>query len=124
MEDDVERFPVRLALHAVNGHVEIKMLVPDMAQLMLQRLLLAGGREAGVDVDIEAAVVIRERHALHLRGQGDEADEGVGHGFLRASMIFTAWRTSSGVASCASLKSMRISSRSRREVRSCSSSAS
>ena len=38
-------------------------------------------------------------------------------------MILTAWRTSSGEASCASLKSIRISSRSRRVVSSSSISA-
>ena len=56
------------------------MLVPDVAQLMLQRRLLAGRGEAGVDVDVKAAVVIREGDPLHLRREGDQADIGVSHG--------------------------------------------
>ena len=40
MQDNIQRLAVGLPLHVFHRHVEIEVLVPDMAQLMLQRLLL------------------------------------------------------------------------------------
>lgn len=39
VEDDVQRFAVSLTLHARQGQVEIKMLLLQVAQLVLKRLL-------------------------------------------------------------------------------------
>ena len=74
MEDNVQRFAVGLTLLAGQGQIEIKMLLLQMAQLMLKRLLALLRGEAGVYIDIEAAVIIRDADALDGAGQGDKAD--------------------------------------------------
>lgn len=72
VEDDVQRFAVGLTLHAGQGQVEVEMLLLQMAQLMLKRLLALLRGETGIYIDIEAAVIVRDADALN------------------ASMIFTA----------------------------------
>lgn len=74
MEDNVQRFAVGLTLHAGQGQIEIKMLLLQMAQLMLKRLLTLLRGETGIYIDIEAAVIIRDADALDGAGQGDKAD--------------------------------------------------
>lgn len=74
MEDNVQRFAVGLTLHAGQGQIEIKMLLLQMAQLMLKRLLTQLRGETGIYIDIEAAVIIRDADALDGAGQGDKAD--------------------------------------------------
>lgn len=74
VEDDVQRFAVSLTLHARQGQVEIKMLLLQVAQLVLKRLLALLRGEAGVYIDIEAAVIVRDADALDGAGQGDKAD--------------------------------------------------
>ena len=82
VEDDVERFAVGLTLHAGQWQVEIKMLLLQMAQLMLKRLLALLRGEAGIYIDIEAAVIIRDADALDGTGQRDKADIVFEHGKL------------------------------------------
>ncbi len=82
VEDDVERFAVGLTLHARQRQVEIKMLLLQVAQLMLKRLLTLLRGEAGVYIDIEATVIIRDADALDGAGQGDKADIILEHGKL------------------------------------------
>ena len=48
MEDNVQRFAVGLTLHAGQGQIEIKMLLLQMAQLMLKRLLTLLRGETGI----------------------------------------------------------------------------
>ena len=74
VEDNVQRLAVGLTLHAGQGQVEIKMLLLQMAQLMLKRLLTLLRGEARIYIDIEAAVIIRDADALDGAGQGDKAD--------------------------------------------------
>ncbi len=74
MEDDVQRFAVGLTLHTRQGQVKIKMLLLQVAQLMLKRLLALLRGEAGVYINIETAVIIRDADALDGAGQGDKAD--------------------------------------------------
>lgn len=74
VEDNVQRLAVGLTLHAGQGQVEIKMLLLQVAQLVLKRLLALLRGEAGVYIDIEAAVIIRDADALDGAGQGDKAD--------------------------------------------------
>ncbi len=82
VEDNVQRFAVGLTLHAGQGQIEIKMLLLQMAQLMLKRLLALLRGEAGVYIDIEAAVIVRDADALDGAGQGDQADIVFEHGKL------------------------------------------
>lgn len=82
VEDNVQRFAVGLTLHAGQGQIEIKMLLLQMAQLMLKRLLALLRGEAGVYIDIEAAVIVRDADALDGAGQGDKADIVFEHGKL------------------------------------------
>ena len=51
----------------------------DLSRWARQGVLLLLRGEAGVDLDVEAAVVVRERDALHPQGQRDDADMGVTH---------------------------------------------
>ncbi len=74
VEDNVQRLAVGLTLHAGQGQIEIKMLLLQVAQLVLKRLLALLRGEAGVYIDIEAAVIIRDADALDGAGQGDKAD--------------------------------------------------
>ena len=74
MEDNVQRFAVGLTLHAGQGQIEIKMLLLQVAQLMLKRLLTLLRGETGIYIDIEAAVIIRDADTLDGAGQGDKAD--------------------------------------------------
>ena len=74
VEDDVQRLAVGLTLHAGQGQVEIKMLLLQVAQLVLKRLLALLRGETGVYIDIEAAVIVRDADALDGAGQGDKAD--------------------------------------------------
>lgn len=55
MEDNVQRFAVGLTLHAGQGQIEIKMLLLQMAQLMLKRLLTLLRGETGIYIDIKAS---------------------------------------------------------------------
>lgn len=79
MEDDVDALTVGLPLRQRQGEVKIKMLAPDMVQLVPERLLPLGRGEAGVDIDIKAAVVIGKDDALDREREGDEADVIVSH---------------------------------------------
>lgn len=79
MEHNVDALTVGLPLGQSQGEVKIKMLAPDMVQLMPERLLPLGGGEAGVDIDIKAAVVIGKDDALDREREGDEADVIVSH---------------------------------------------
>lgn len=81
VEDDVDALAVGLTLDKVDGQVEKEMLALDMAQLVGEDGLTARVGEKGVDVDIKAAVVIREDDALDGQGQGDEADIVISHHF-------------------------------------------
>ena len=80
VEDDVQRFAVSLTLHAGQGQVEVEMLLLQMAQLMLKRLLALLRGETGIYIDIEAAVIVRDADALDGAGQGDKADIVFEHG--------------------------------------------
>lgn len=82
MEDNVQRFAVSLTLHARQGQVEIKMLLLQVTQLVLKRLLALLRGEAGVYIDIEAAVIVRDADTLDGAGQGDKADIVFEHGKL------------------------------------------
>ena len=94
VEDDVKRFAVSLTLHTGQRQVEVKMLLLQVTQLMLERFLALLRGEAGVYIDIEAAVIIRDADALDGAGQGDKTDIVFEHGTYsdarKASMIFTA----------------------------------
>jgi len=79
MEHNVDALAIGLPLGQAQGEVKIKMLAPDMVQLMLKGLLLFGGGEAGVDIDIKAAVIIGEDDALDREREGDEADVMISH---------------------------------------------
>ena len=74
VEDDVERFAVGLTFHARQRQVKIEMLLLQVAQLMLKRLLTLLRGETGIYIDIEAAVIIRDADTLDGAGQGDKAD--------------------------------------------------
>ena len=87
VEDDVQRFAVSLTLHARQGQVEIKMLLLQMAQLMLKRLLALLRGETGVYIDIEAAVIIRDADTLDGAGQADKADIVFEHGKLILTLL-------------------------------------
>lgn len=74
VQREVERLPAGLTLHTLNGHIDIKMLRRDMAQLMLKHLRAPFLRQGGVYIHAEAAVGIRDRHPLDAQWQRDEAD--------------------------------------------------
>ena len=79
MEDHIDGFAFGLTLHGGDGHVQIKMLGFQVAQLMLQNLGLPFRREKRIEVDIKSAVVIGYADALHLAGQSDMADIIINH---------------------------------------------
>ena len=79
VEHHVDSLPVRLALHAGKRHIRLKMAAADVPQLMLQRLLLQGRGEPGVDIDVIAPVIIWQGDPLHLHRQGDQTHIGVSH---------------------------------------------
>ena len=79
MENHIECFAIGLTLHCGDGHVQIKMLGLQVAQLMLQDLSLPFRREKRIEVDIKSAVVIGYADALHLAGQSDMADIIINH---------------------------------------------
>lgn len=87
VEDDVQRLAVGLTLHAGQGQVEIEMLLLQMAQLMLKRFLALLRGEAGIYIDIEAAVIIRDADTLDGAGQADKADIVFEHGKLILTLL-------------------------------------
>ena len=58
------------------------MLLLQMAQLMLKRLLALLRGETGVYIDIKAAVIVRDADSLDGAWQGDKADIVFEHGKL------------------------------------------
>ena len=80
MENDIQRLAVCLALHARQGQIEIEMLLLQVAQLMLKRILALLRGETGVYINIKAAVIVRDADALDGARQGDEAEIILEHG--------------------------------------------
>lgn len=81
MENDIDTLALRLALHKLNGHIQIKMLTLDMIELMGQNLLPALLRKAGIYINIKGAIVIGNADTLHTMGQINKAEEIINHLF-------------------------------------------
>ena len=79
VKNHIYMLAIGLALHQADGHIQIKMLLPDMVQLMLQNLLPAGRGQERIDIDVEAAVIIGDADPLHRTGQVHQAKVIINH---------------------------------------------
>ena len=70
---------VRLPLHALDRHINIKMFLFNVLQLVPEHIFLLFLGEKRVDVTAEAAVVVRHSHALDAYGKRHRADVVINH---------------------------------------------